>query len=130
MIKVTDLLNKEEVTVDDSKKKLVDFDNATNTIYWTAPEVDSKVEYWPTYKVKGRIDDVEAKLSTYNNVIKLKYAATVAYDSVHNDPDRRVWKKFVEYAKKHASNLFDKNGDWKKNATISINSNELYQQSR
>lgn len=126
MIKVTDLLNKEEVTVDDSKKKLDDFDNATNTIYWTAPEVGSKVEYWATYKAEGRVDDVEAKLSTYNNVVKLKYAATVAYDSIHNDPDRHIWKKFVEYAKNHASELFDENGDWKKDATVSINSKDLF----
>lgn len=77
MIKVTDLLNKEEVTVDDSKKKLRDFDNATNTVYWTAPEVNAEVEHWATYKTDGRVDDVEAKLSTYNNVVKLKYAATV-----------------------------------------------------
>lgn len=59
MIKVTDLLTKQEVIVDDSKKKMTDFSNKNGVIYYSAPEANTEVEHWVDYKVNGHVDDVE-----------------------------------------------------------------------
>ena len=62
MIKVTDLLTRQEVIVDDSKKKITDFSNKNGLIYYSAPEANTEVEHWVDYKVNGHVDDVEEKL--------------------------------------------------------------------
>ena len=53
MIKVTDLLTRQEVIVDDSKKKITDFSNKNGLIYYSAPEANTEVEHWVDYKVNG-----------------------------------------------------------------------------
>ena len=73
MIKVTDLLTRQEVIVDDSKKKITDFSNKNGLIYYSAPEANTEVEHWVDYKVNGHVDDVEEKMLTYNNAVRLAY---------------------------------------------------------
>lgn len=121
MKKVIDLLTKQEVVVDDSKKKLTDFSNKDGLIYYSAPEVDSEVEHWVDYTEKGHVGDMEARLSTYNNAVRIGYARAVNNAASKNDPDRKIWQKVVEYVKKHQEELFDENGDWKKDVTLGIN---------
>ncbi|MBW3350713.1 hypothetical protein [Limosilactobacillus reuteri] len=121
MIKVTDLLTKQEVIVDDSKKKMTDFSNKNGLIYYSAPEANTEVEHWVDYKVNGRVDDVEEKLSTYNNAVRLAYAKVVNFAANENDPDHEIWNGIVEYVKHNQEKFFDENGDWKDNTTVGIN---------
>lgn len=121
MKKVVDLLTEQQLVVDDSKKKLTDFSNKDEVIYYSAPEVNSENEHWVDYKVKGTIDNLEEKLSTYNNAVRLGYARAVDFAASKNDPERKIWNKVVEYARQHQEELFDENGDWKKDVTLGIN---------
>lgn len=121
MKKVVDLLTRQEVVVDDSKKKMTDFSNKDGVVYYSAPEVNSESEHWVDYKINGHVDDVEEKLSTYNNAVHLAYAKVVNFVASENDPDREIWNGIVEYVKHNQEKFFDENGDWKDNTTVGIN---------
>ena len=128
MIKVTDLLTRQEVIVDDSKKKITDFSNKNGLIYYSAPEANTEVEHWVDYKVNGHVDDVEEKLSTYNNAVRLAYAKVVNFAASENDPDGEIWNGVVEYVKHNQVKFFDENGDWKDKTTVGINIKDFLNQ--
>lgn len=118
MIQVTDLFTKEQVMVDESQKKIIDFSNKEQKIYYSAPEADSEEEHWVIYIEAGTVDKVEDKLITYNNVVRTVYATAMKFAASKNDPDHKIWDKCVEYAKAHQEELFNDAGDWKDNLTV------------
>lgn len=120
MLQVTDLLTQKKVIVDDNKRVMTDFDNAKQLIYYSAPESNSETEHWVNYNENGIINNVEEKLLTYNNIIRINYASAVNFAASKNDPERKIWNKFVEYTKNHQDELFDKDGNWRTDATIGI----------
>lgn len=67
------------------------------------------------------LDDVEEKLSTYNNAVRLAYAKVVNFVVSENDPDHEIWNGIVEYVKYNQEKFFDENGDWKDHTTVGIN---------
>lgn len=56
--------------------------------------------------------NVEEKLSTENNSLNAAYIAVVENNPEQNDPERKIWKRLVDYAVNHKYILFDENGNW------------------
>jgi hypothetical protein len=110
--KVT-LICGEEVIVDESTKKLYDFNNKTKTITYIAQRVDDGM-FWVCYTEKGAINDIELKLSTWNNLVSLAYASLVGFKASENDPDKKIWHAVVEHVKKNEEKYFTKTGDFRR----------------
>lgn len=110
----------EEVIIDYDKKKLYDYDNAKKEITYSAPIIENGIEtqFWAEFKETGIVSDIEERLKKWNNGVTLIYAKMVNFDSTKNDPDRKIWKKLVEYIKSHENEIFYKNGNFKRGLTI------------
>lgn len=117
--KVTDVYGR-KVTIDANKRKMTDFDNNKREIIYNAPIIDkgSKVTFYTDYKANGTINDVEEKLNTYNNPVRIAYAVLTGFASEKNDPDKKIWKKIVQYAREHEDELFTKSGNWRSDITF------------
>lgn len=110
--KVTSICG-EEVIVDESTKKLYNFNNKTKTITYIAQRVDDGM-FWTCYTEKGAINDIEPKLRTWNNLILFAYARFVDFKASENDPDRKVWEAVVEHVKENEEKYFTKTGDFRR----------------
>ena len=110
----------EEVTINESTKKLYDFNNKTKTITYIAQRADNGM-FWTCYTEKGVINDIELKLSTWNNLVSLAYASLVGFKASENDPDKKIWHAVVEHVKKNEEKYFTKTGDFRKSAKITEN---------
>jgi hypothetical protein len=117
--KVTSICG-EEVIVDESTKKLYDFNNKTKTITYIAQRADNGM-FWTCYTEKGIVRDIELKLRTWNNLISLAYAHFVDFKASKNDPDRKVWEAVVEHVKENEKKYFTKTGDFRRFAKITEN---------
>ena len=108
------------LVVDESQKKLYTFNNRENRITWAAPifEDGKPTVFWTNYNETGTIEDIEKKLSVWNNKLLLKYSQFVDFDAQKNDPDRVFYKKFINWVKKNEERFFDEYGDFKKNIII------------
>jgi hypothetical protein len=117
--KVTSICG-EEVTIDESTKKLYNFNNKTKTITYIAQRVDDGM-FWVCYTQKGTINDIEMKLRSWNNLILLAYARLVGFKASENDPDKKIWRAVVEYVKENEEKFFTKTGDFRKSVKITEN---------
>jgi hypothetical protein len=114
--KVTSICG-EKVIVDESTRKLYDFNNKTKTITYIAQRVDDGM-FWTCYTQKGTINDIELKLRTWNNLILFAYARFVDFKASENDPDKKIWRAVVEHVKENEEKFFTKTGDFRKSAKI------------
>lgn len=103
----------EEVIVDESTKKLYNFNNKTKTITYIAQRVDDGM-FWTCYTEKGVINDIELKLRSWNNLILLAYARLVGFKASENDPDKKIWCAVVKYVKDNEEKFFTKTGDFRR----------------
>ncbi len=110
--KVTSICGK-EVIVDESTRKLYDFNNKTKTITYIAQRVDDEM-FWVCYTEKGVINDIEMKLRTWNNLILFAYARLVGFKANENDPDKKIWHAVVEHVKDNEEKYFTKTGDFRR----------------
>ena len=115
---VNDIYSEEERDVYYNYKRIMSYDNSKKRIIYNAPEVSDRFEFYTDFVEEGVVDDVETKLKTWDNPIKCVYAARVGYRASYNDPDKKLWKEFVEYAKNNQDKLFTKNGNWRKNVAL------------
>lgn len=106
----------EEVVIDESLQKLHSYDNAKKEIVYNAPIVkDGEVtKFWTDYVVTGVVDDIDERLSTWNNPVKLYYSTLVKFDADNQDPDKKIWNDIAEAVKSEPEKYFFKNGNWRK----------------
>jgi len=114
--KVTSIYG-EEVIVDESTRKLYDFNNKTKTITYSAQRLDDG-RFWTCYTEKGVINNIEMKLRTWNNLILFAYARCVDFKASENDPDKKIWHAVVEHVKENEKKYFTKTGDFRKSVKI------------
>lgn len=110
--KVTSICG-EEVIVNESTRKLYDFNNKTKTITYSAQRLDDGM-FWTCYTEKGVINDIEMKLKTWNNLILFAYARLVGFKASENDPDKKIWRAVVEHVKENKEKYFTKTGDFRR----------------
>jgi hypothetical protein len=114
--KVTSICG-EEVVVDESTRKLYDFNNKTKTITYSAQRLDDGM-FWTCYTERGTINDIELKLRSWNNLILLAYARLVGFKASENDPDKKIWKAIIKHVKDNEEKFFTKTGDFRKSVKI------------
>ncbi len=110
--KVTSICG-EEVIVNESTRKLYDFNNKTKTITYSAQRLDDGM-FWVCYTERGTINDIELKLRTWNNLVLLAYARFVGFKASENDPDKKIWRAVVEHVKENKEKYFTKTGDFRR----------------
>lgn len=112
---VTDV-NGDKVVVKQKDAIIYDYDNRHKQITYSAEKIEhgEKTGFWTEYKVPGTVDSIEDRLKTWNNPAKLAYAKAVGFNASANDPDRKLWRKVVDYVTENQTTFFDKYGDWKK----------------
>lgn len=115
--------------IDESMKKIYDYNNSKRTITYnviTAPSSNEPcIPYYCEYTEDGIINDIEDRLNTWNNPVKLTYALMIDFNAAKNDPNKKIWDTCVEYVKNHESEFFTKNGDWKQRIQAAKNKMEL-----
>lgn len=106
-----------------TQKKLYSYNNDLKKITYNAEIVENEKPsgFWTDYEESGVVEDIEERLQTWNNRVKLEYAAEVKFNAPKNDPDGEMWEKFVKYVKDHENDFFTKSGDFKKDFLIDPN---------
>ncbi len=110
----------EKQLIDESTRKIVNFNNSERKIRYSARVVEDGelTVFWKDYFEEGTVDELEPKLRVWNNTVLSSYAEHVGYNSVDNDPDDKIWSELVKHVKEHESEYFDENGDWLPNKLI------------
>lgn len=112
----------EEVVIDESLQKVYSYDNAKKEIVYNAPIIkDGEVtKFWTDYIADGIVDDIEVRLNTWNNPVKLYYATLVKFDADNQDPDKKTWHEIVAAVKNEPEKYFFKNGNWRKKVEANL----------
>lgn len=112
----------EEVVIDYESKKLYSFSNRDKKVNYTVPiyEDGEKTMFFTNFVETGTIDSIEDKLNVWNSRLKLLYLKKIGFDPEKNDPDKTIWKKFVDFVKENEDRFFTKKGDFRKKFLISI----------
>ena len=121
-MKLVTNIHGERVAIDVASRKLREFNNVKREVVYSAKETlnDSDMDFYTEYIEKGTIDDIELKLQTWNNTIKLLYAELVNFNSEANDPDKKIWDSIVEFAKKNKDKIFTQKGNFRKRCIVNI----------
>jgi hypothetical protein len=114
--KVTSICG-EEVFIDESTRKLYDFNNKRKEVTYSARRLNDGM-FWVCYTEKGTINDIELKLATWNNLILFAYAHYVDFKASENDPDKKIWNAVVKYVKDNEEKYFTKTGDFRRSVKI------------
>lgn len=119
LLKTTDIYGK-DVEVDMDSKTLMDYDNDKREIEYSVKIVENGklTDFSTDIHVEGTIDDVEERIKTWNNVVRLEYAFLTKGNASKNDPDQTIRNKFIEYVKENPEKFFTKSGNWRKDAKI------------
>lgn len=105
--------------VEYNRKKIIGFNNKKGIIYYNAPLVSPKIEgndgelydFWTDFKEPGYVSLEEAiNLKTIPSRLVNEYASKVRYNSIKNDPDRKIWKELQEEARKDPEKFFPGQG--------------------
>lgn len=120
MIKeVTNIYGK-KVKIETDGQKVYSYDNKKRRVQYNAKWVDSASGYsWTDYVEEGTVEDLETRISVFGSRLEEIYARTVGYNATDNDPDQKIWNKFVDYVKRNEEKFFDEYGDYKKDFIIS-----------
>lgn len=109
--------------VDEEKRKIYDYCNCRKIITWSSPIISISGEKdshsWCLYQEKGTIEEIEMRMQTWRNGVKLAYAVAVGFNASKNDPEKIIWNRIVKYVSSHPTEFFDQWGDWKKEIIIS-----------
>lgn len=114
-------------TIDETTQKLLSYNNDKKVVVYNAEIIDDGKNsgFYTDYIESGIIEDIEQRMSAWNNPIKLAYALMVDFNAGKNDKDGRIWKACVEYVKNHESDFFTKSGNWKQRIRAASNRMEL-----
>lgn len=100
------------VSVDMETKSIFTYSNKESRVTYVAEVIENgKKEFGNVTRfcVSGKVDDVESRLNTWNNIPRLIYDEwTLKYK--HDD---LYWNALVKYIKENQSKYFDEYGDWK-----------------
>lgn len=113
-LKITDVYGR-DLIIDEASQRLTNFNNKNKKIVYNAKIIENGVytRFATDYVVEGTVDDIEEKLNTPFNPIKVRYAAEVDYSSTKNDPDGKIWERYVQHVKENEDEYFTEEGDWK-----------------
>ena len=117
----------QKLTIDETTQKLYSYNNDKKVVVYNAEVIDNGENsgFYTDYIENGIVENIEERMSAWNNPIKLIYAVIVDFNASKNDKDRRIWKACVEYVKNHESDFFTKSGNWKKRIKAARNRMEL-----
>lgn len=120
MKKVIDLNTKKAYIVDDTHATLYSYCNKKRQIIRNAAVYENGVrtDFHINYEEIGTVDDLEEKLHTWNNVLWYAYARSVSFDQEHNDPDRIIYRKFLDNLRANEDKYFDSYGDFLDNGAL------------
>lgn len=112
-----------EVIIDEDSRKIYSYSNKKQIITYSACIIENNAptDFWTNYTVNGTVTDLEDKLRVWNNILLGGYSKAVDFDSQKNDPDKKIWKKFVEQIRNEEDKYFDKYGDFKSKYLVSEN---------
>lgn len=122
MKKVIDIYG-HETLIDETSQKLYTYNNRKKEIQYNAEVMDdngNRTGFFTNYIEKGIIIDVNDKLNVWNSTLKFYYASMVGFKASENDPDRKIYDKFVEYVKNNEEKFFTKTGDYRKKYLVNI----------
>lgn len=104
----------EKVQVDTSTQKLYDYSNKNHKIVYNVEIVENgkNTGFFTDYEAEGTVDDIQERLKKWNNKLILLYSASVDFDKHKNDPDGKIFKRFVETIENNQNLFFDKSGDF------------------
>lgn len=107
--------------VDEERRKIYDYCNRKKIVTWNAPIIEDGQDslFWCSYQEKGTIEEIEMRMQTWRNSVKLAYAVAVGFNASKNDPEKIIWDRVVKYVSSHPAEFFDQWGDWKKDLIIS-----------
>lgn len=110
-----------EVTIDEDSQKIYSYSNKKKIVTYSARIVENSAltNFWTNYTVNGTVTNLEDKLRVWNNILLGGYSKAVDFDSRKNDPDKKIWKKFVEQIRNEEDKYFDKYGDFKSKYLVS-----------
>lgn len=121
MKKVICIWSKQEVTVDETKRKLMSYDNEKRQAVYNAPIIENceTTRFYTDYVENDVvITDVDERLRAHGSGILVQYGLIVGCDSLKHDPDGKIWSEVVAYATEHPDEFFDKYGNLKSRITI------------
>ncbi len=121
MIKEVTNIYGEKKTIDTDGQKVHAYNNKECWIEYNAKEVDDscEIQFYTDYREEGTVKDLETRIKVFGSRLMGAYARMVGYNSSDNDPDKKIWKKFVDYVKRNEEKFFDEYGDYKKDFLIS-----------
>ena len=106
-----------QVDIDYDTKRLYDYDNDLRRVIWKAKiakEDESESESYVTFVEDGTVDSIEQRMSKWNNFLAVMYAEAVRFDPIVNDPNKKIFKIFVEMVKLEEDKYFTKSGNLRK----------------
>lgn len=106
--------------IDKDSKKLYNYNNKLKKISYNAKIVKNGKPSgsWTNYEEDGVVEDIEERLQTWNNRVKLEYSAKVKFNAPKNNPDGKIWGEFLKYVSSHENYFFDEYGDFRKDFVI------------
>ncbi len=112
----------ETFCVDDENEHICSYYNKKKQILANAEIINERGEhtgFYTDYTKEGTVDDIETKIRA--SFLIAPYADAVEFYADKNDPDRKIWKKYVLFIKINADKIFDPYGDVKKGFDIKFN---------
>ena len=107
--------------VDLDTKILQQYNNREKQAIFTVQvwEDDKTTMFWTEIRVHGiEITDIEERLKTWNNRVLLAYSEMVKFRASDNDPDKDLWKTFVQVVSENQNDIFDEYGDFKQDSIM------------
>lgn len=111
----------EKVKVDTDKAIIYSYNNRQRRIVKSAEIIERgrPSGFYATYLEEGTVDNVRDRLSTWDNTLKLGFAAGKDFNS-ENNPDDAEYEYFVRSIEKNADRYFDEYGDFYPEYVINV----------
>lgn len=121
MIKEVANIYGEKIMVDTDYQKVTAYNNKEQWVEYNAKKADDSLKYpsYTDYREDGAVEDIETRICVFDSKLETIYASTVGYNANKNDPDKKIWNKFVDYVRRNESKFFDEFGDYRKDFLIS-----------
>ena len=118
--RVVDAYNR-MVDIDEGTKKLYSYDNDKQIVTYNAEIVEDgkRTGFWTEYSETGTVDDIETRLSVWNNKVSLIYSASVGFNAAEKDADKAKWKKLVQHVSEHPDTFFTASGNFRSSYLVS-----------
>lgn len=124
MREVTDVYGRKMI-VDESTRKITGYRNKKNKIWYSAEIIEEgkHIDQYTDYIDSGIVTDYEQRIK--GSHLNAAYADLVGFFSRKNDPDKEIWREFVDFVKANSDEIFDEYGDVKSVYIVRDKSGEL-----